>query len=461
VAWPIDRIRSLFRAAPAPHRRSFDAAAGGRRGAAFRAFGSTGPETSAAAGPIRSRARHAAANNGWIGNGIQAWVGETVGAGIEPTSQHPDADLRPQIEGGFLDFADRADLEGRTDMRGLLAQMVRACIVDGESFAVIEEDAEGVRLRIIPAEMVDESRTLNLRDGGYIASGIEYDAAGRRVAYWILPRRPTDLYATSTQPVRVPAADVLHLMRPLGPGQVRGVSWLSPVLLTVNELDQLQDALLVGAKVAALHCGFIQNQNDLTSPGLYDSTAVSSTVSLEPGVIHRLAAGETYTPNSPEQAKDSISFAKLTLGQIAAGLGVPEHLLTGDLSGANYSSLRAGLLPFRQRVEQFQYHCLIPQVLNPIWRRVIAHEVIAGRLDVDLAEANRVEWLPPAALQVDPLKTVQAELAELQAGLTSRVKLAAARGWSVADLDAEIAADRERESALGLNLTPNGGSTDA
>lgn len=213
-------LSRLFRrdTAQPVHRRSFDAATGGRRGSSFRAFGSTGPETLAAAAPLRSRARHAFSNNGYISNGVAAIVAEAVGAGIEPVSAHPVADLREPLNQTFLTFAETADAEGRTDLRGLLAAMVQACVVDGEAFAVIEEDESGLSLRLIPAEMVDESITRDLGNGGYIAAGIEFDTKGRRVAYHIQPHRPTDLFPTAREPIRVPAADVLHLMRPLGPG---------------------------------------------------------------------------------------------------------------------------------------------------------------------------------------------------------------------------------------------------
>ena len=40
----------------------------------------------------------------------------------------------------------------------------------------------------------------------------------------------------------------------------------------------------------------------------------------------------------------------------------------------------------------------------------------------------------------------------IDAGLTSRRQVVAERGWSIEALDAEIAADRARESALGLNF---------
>ena len=50
------------------------------------------------------------------------------------------------------------------------------------------------------------------------------------------------------------------------------------------------------------------------------------------------------------------------------------------------------------------------------------------------------------------MKQVQADVAEMNAGLTSRRKLVAARGWAVEDLDAEIAAD---------TFKPKGGSNAA
>ena len=79
-------------------------------------------------------------------------------------------------------------------------------------------------LRQLPAEFVDESMTTELSGGGYIVAGIEFSALGERVAYRIRPARPTDLFPTAREAIRVPAEDVLHIFRPLGPGQVRGVS---------------------------------------------------------------------------------------------------------------------------------------------------------------------------------------------------------------------------------------------
>lgn len=165
---------------------------------------------------------------------------------------------------------------------------------------------------------------------------------------------------------------------------------------------------------------------------------------MEPGALVRLQAGLDVKFNSPAQLQQADSFLKHNLRQLAAGLGLPDHFVSGDLSGANYSSLRAGLLPFRTRCEQIQYGVLVPQFLAPVWRSVVTHGILSGGIDAaSLSDADylRADWLPPKALQVDPAKDLEATKAELELGLTSRRKAAAERGWNLDDLDAEIAAE--------------------
>ncbi len=432
---PAALSRLLGRTAPPLHVRRFDGATGGRRGWGAGTFGRLGTETAAAGPTLRTRARYLAANNPWCSTAIANWTGALIGAGIEPTGE-------PEAVAVYNLWADQADADGRTDFRGLQAQIAQSMVIDGESFVQVIDTPEGPRLRQIPAELVDESLTVDRGDGRFIVSGIEFNADGTRAAYHVLPARPTDVFATSATPVRIPAREILHVFRPLGPGQVRGVSWLAPVILPAGEFDQLCDALLMGAKVAAMHAGFVVDVNGLgTASDLWDG---ESQPSIEPGTMVRLPGNTDVKFNSPGQINEIGAFLRLNLQQLAAGLGLPEHLLSGDLTNANYSSLRAGLLPFRQRVEQIQYHSLVPQLLGPIWREVIGWAAAAGDLPEFESDPRRflqVEWLPPAFLQVDPAKAVQADVLELQHGLTSRRKLVAARGWSLADLDAELAAE--------------------
>lgn len=441
------------------HVRRFDGAAGGRRGFGLGSFGSINSEVSASAVALRSRGRYLAENNPFINNAVANWTGSLIGAGIMPTPRHADAETRKSLSSFFLEWTARADADGRTDFFGLQESVARAMVIDGEAFGLLVQDDNGPTIRQLPAKLVDESKTVDgLPSGGYIANGVEFDAEGRRVAYWILPAKPTDVFATYAPAVRVPAEDVFHIFRPIAPGQVRGISWLAPVILPAAELDKLIDALLVGASVAAMHAGFIVDQNG-TGTIPYDGAQGGSVLEsgLEPGTLKFLPAGYDIKFNTPQQAAEIAAFLRFNLQGLAAGLGLPEHLLSGDLTNANYSSLRAGLLPFRQRVEQCQYHVLVPQFLNPVWSRVVTHGVLSGEIEANDFESNPraygAEWLPPRPMQVDPAKDAQALREMISMRLMSRRQAVAEQGWSIDDLDAEIAADKAREKSLGLDFS--------
>ncbi|MEC5383399.1 phage portal protein [Aurantimonas sp. C2-6-R+9] len=406
------------------------------------------PEVAAAGASLRGRARYLATNNPFISNAVANWAGSLVGPGIMPTSQHPDAAARKALATLFNTWAEVADADGRTTFWGIQAEIARGLVVDGEAFVQPLDFGDGVRLRLIPPELIDESMTRELGNGSVIVQGVEFDTDGRRVAYHVLPHRPHDQFATYAPPVRIDASEILHVMKPLAAGQVRGASWLAPIILPASELDQLLDALLVGAKVAAMHAGFLVDQNGVGGE-VFDGTGEGGILEtgLEPGTLKRLPTGVDVKFSTPQQAQQTTEFVKAQLRQLAAGLGLPTHFVDGDLTGANYSSLRAGLLPFRQRVEQIQYGTFVPQFLTPVYRRAITYAVLSGELDDFGPEWLAVEWLPPKPMQVDPLKDTQATVAEIEAGLTSRRKAVAERGWSIEQLDEEIAADTMKESA--------------
>jgi capsid protein len=67
-----------------------------------------------------------------------------------------------------------------------------------------------------------------------------------------------------------------------------------------------------------------------------------------------------------------------------------------------------------------------------------------------IGDAPPVEWHFPAMPWVDPLKDAEATALLIDRGLLSRRMAVASLGYSVEALDAEIAADRAREKALGL-----------
>lgn len=113
---------------------------------------------SAAGASLRSRARYLAANNPWLFNAVVNWIGAVAGPGIVPTPNHPDTDTRAELTEFFNIWAVDADADGRTDFRGLQADIVRALVIDGEAFIQIVDTVDGPRLRLVSSVVSPASR---------------------------------------------------------------------------------------------------------------------------------------------------------------------------------------------------------------------------------------------------------------------------------------------------------------
>lgn len=431
--------RLLNRTAPqAVQLRSYDAATAARtrfNGGANR-FSSYGPETVAASPSIRSRARHAAANNALAASAVSAWATTAVGSGIIPTSQHPDPEVRKALDAYFSKWAKQADASGRTDFFGLQTAVVKAQRIDGEAFLMWRGD----KLLHLPPEQIADLST------DTIAAGIELNEDGRAVAFHVHPVRPDAMQATYAPPVRVDAGEMLHVLEAAGVGAVRGVSSFAPVLLALAELDGTEDALITQTKIAALLSVILTNDSETSGQDPFEDGQ-----GLEPGAVLRLAGNWRVNTVAPQQSQQAGEFLGHLTRRIAAGLNVPAHLLDGDLRQANYSSLRASLVSYRQRIEQYQYQTLVPQFLEPVWQRVATLAALELGFEIN-DDLFAVEWIAPAQPWVDPAKDADATISQINAGLMSRRQAVAALGYSIEQLDAEIAADRTREAELGLSF---------
>jgi capsid protein len=109
-------------------------------------------------------------------------------------------------------------------------------------------------------------------------------------------------------------------------------------------------------------------------------------------------------------------------------------------------------------VEALQFHTIIPQLCRPYYERAIAHAVLSDVIEAPTfekasADYLEAEWYPPAQPWVDPQKDAEATLLMIEGGLMSRRQAVAERGYSVEELDGEIASDRTRERQLGLNFS--------
>ena len=148
-------------------------------------------------------------------------------------------------------------------------------------------------------------------------------------------------------------------------------------------------------------------------------------------------------------------FMRVQLRAIAMGLGLTYEQFTGDLTGVNYSSIRAGMVEFRRRMEQLQRMVLIHQLCRPIWTRWMDQAVLSGALDLpDYGNRRReylaVKWIPQGWQWADPQKEFNAIIWAIHAGLVSRAEAVSTYGYDIEEIDREIAADNQRADDLGL-----------
>lgn len=421
---------------------------------------------------LRAKSRDAVRKNVWAASGIEAFVANAIGTGVKPQSMVKDGALREAIHSLWWDWCEEADAAGVTDFYGLQALACRAMLEGGECFVRLRSRRPGdmltapLQLQVLEAEHVPITYNTVADNGNPIRCGIEFDAIGRRVAYWMHPVHPDDPLAAPMSGtgaslidlVRVPADEVLHLFRPLRPGQIRGEPWLARALVKLHELDQYDDAELVRKKTAAMFAGFVRRES--SEDRLLGETPDGALLAgLEPGTLQILEPGEDITFSQPADVGGAYpEFMRQQLRAVAAAMGVTYEMLTGDLTQVNYSSIRAGLLEFRRRCEAIQDHVIKHQLCRPVWAAWMDAAVLAGLLDMPgYARRKRdyraVKWIAQGWQWVDPLKEIKAQTEAIRAGLMSRAQAVSAAGYDVEDTDAEIAADNARADRLGLVFT--------
>ena len=470
MTWFSQTIRRLFGASPV-----HEAAGRGRRSLAWMP-GNPGAVAAmlATSAELRGKSRDLVRRNAWAQAGIEAFVANAVGTGIKPQSLSGDERFKAEVQALWRDWVEEADAAGQTDFYGLQSLACRAMLEGGECLIRLRsrrlEDGLSVplQLQLLEPEHLPISLNADLPSGNVVRSGIEFDNMGRRVAYHLYRSHPEDgrLAPMSGQggidTVRIDAKEIIHLFRVLRPGQVRGEPWLSRALVKLNELDQYDDAELVRKKTAAMFAGFVTRQNpedNLMGEGTADSQGISL-AGLEPGTLQILEPGEDIKFSDPADVGGSYSeFLRTQFRAVAAAIGITYEQLTGDLSGVNYSSIRAGMLEFRRRCEMVQHGVLVHQMCRPVWAAWMKQAVLASALTAPgfvrggpdrRRQYLAVKWIPQGWQWVDPEKEFKAMLLAIRAGLISRSDAISAFGYDAEDVDREIAADNQRADDLGL-----------
>jgi lambda family phage portal protein len=424
---------------------------------------------------LRARSRSLVANSPYGSNASEVFAGYAAGTGIKPSSLITSERQKTAVEQAFNDWTDEADADGLTDFYGLQQIAARALFDAGEVFvrlrprAIVDGLTVPFQLQLLESEQLDMAYTMAVGPtGNPIRQGVEFDAGGQRVAYWFFREHPGDstiISGFNLERMRIPAANIIHIFKPLRPGQIRGRPWLTSGMVKMYDLDQYDDAELSRKKGAAMFMAFLTKglNQDAAASGLLDGAsdpdeAGLADLMMEPSVMNILPQGfDVKFSNPADVGPNYENFQVRNLYTLCASMGLPYHAVTGDVSRSNYSSLRAALLEVKRRIEQFQWQTLIYQFCRPVWNNFMDAAVLAGTVYLPGYPRNqrvlrRVKWITPKWDWVDPLKDMQAEKLAVDSGFKARSDVIESTGEDALATDERIAADHKREEELGLEF---------
>jgi lambda family phage portal protein len=291
--------------------------------------------------------------------------------------------------------------------------------------------------------------------GGRIVQGVEFDASNQRSAYWLFADHPGDVVLGSGAASTPTAAEhVDHVFERLRWGQTRGVSWLSSVAMTLRDVGDIEDAVRMQQKVQAclglvLTPGEGQQGSPMAAGANAERRPERGVEALSPGMIFRSQPGETVQTINPTQSGGAVEFIRQQLAGVSANMA-PYHLMTGDVSQANYSSLRAAMLGHWALLDDWQQNVIIPHAVRPAVDRRMARLALASGDKRFLA--MKVSYALPVRRFVDPVKDLMGELIEIRSGLKLLSRSLAERGINAEDHLRELAKLNAVIDELGLAL---------
>jgi lambda family phage portal protein len=411
----------------------------------------------------RSRSRNLAQNDDYIKrylsvreNNIPGPTGFTLQVSLDPISDDPpeaqikhDAEIVRIIERGFTEWShmENASVSGKlsfVDQQRLLCRQVDR---DGESLVHRRVGAANkfrYALKIIDVAWLDEFyNSINPATGNRIIMSVEVDDDDRPVGYWLTMPSTEFIYGSRrmTRDRRrqfVPASEMIHaFVCKDDESQVRGYPETHTAGLTLKVLDEADFAELVKAHVTACNMGILTPPDDdeeQVNPGTGEDPEkkIPRPVNQEvqPGTLMVAPAGwklDQFKSDSPNQ--NWPEFAKNQLQRACAGLDAAYSTISGDLTGANYSSLKTG-----RSEEQSTYRARQAWMIEH-FNRIVGYEwlrcaVLAGQVKISLQDFLRVrlDWQGRGWPSIEPLKEIQATILAIQNYLDDPITDAAERG---------------------------------
>lgn len=342
-----------------------------------------------------------------------------VGAdGLAVTPASSSTEFNEAAAEFWRDSQQYIDIEGGNGFGSMQGKIAWRWFFDGEAFLLKTRGESGfARIQLVegPRIKTPEGR----EDDPRIVDGVEIDTrTGRPKAYWV------------DGVTRIDASLMIPVLERSRAMQCRSLPFLTPVLNSLHDLDDLTQLEMLNAKAHAEHAIFIENEageadvEDLLRDGASivngDSDSGRDTEARTAYYRDALGGRVVYGKrgdkiNSIGNASPSAAqqfFWDYKLSEICAGVGISKLLvypwsMQGTVSRADLDSQASY---FRARSS------IMAEAVRLVYRFIIDDAVRRGRLKGAPADFYRCDVRPPRGVNVDVGRNSSAMLAELKAG---------------------------------------------
>lgn len=234
---------------------------------------------------------------------------------------------------------------------------------------------------------------------------------------------------------RIPAEVMHHARCGADSNERRGRSVFAPVLQTLDVYDKWLDTEL---RARRLQASIVLWRKVHGSPQV-DGEAGADGVKREtvrPGTIVTTSPGTELEFLQPKtNFGDAVGLGRQLLLAIAAGVGVPEYMLTADASNANFASTMVAEGPAVKLFQSLQQW--LADDLTRFWRWIMQDAVDAALLPRDTFDRIHVEWTFPTLVARDRPAERMADVALLDHGVLSRAEVARRDGVDPEQMERE------------------------
>ncbi|NGZ17983.1 phage portal protein [Vibrio aestuarianus] len=410
--------------------------------------------------PLAQQARHYEENFPIVAAMLDEMTKNVVGDGIKIHPQpklkngKPAKELAQQLSNMYEQFSRFGFcMDGRTQRFEAERLMFRALVRDGESFsrkyvAGGHDYLTPIKLGFEPFEC-DHIDTGSFKDLN-IHNGIKLGAYNRTEGF-LYKANPADF---SQKPVLIPESEMLHLAHKTRINQLRGISKLAPVLGTVSDLANYQEAdrlaRLAAARVTVVH----KVGNSSVIEELTDEGKEPAEFSFEHSNVAQIPANdEIKIIESAKGVGDVVKACVALQKQITTGVGV-NHSSTTATYEKSYGAQRQELID-RWAGYQVLRSQLVSYFVRPCYEDFVNSVFIQGMLtlppDLDFSTLYDAEFTGAVMPWIDPKKEAESLAILMKIGMLPLSIALAQRGLDITKILNQYQQDELLKGELGLD----------